>query len=313
MAVRAVAKAAEAFACTGKERYPLFRPTGAMTYDERFLSFKDCHRVSLLTVSLGRILIPYVFGEYQAANLARIRGQCDLVYRDDQFFLCCTIEFQEPPPVPVNDFLGVDLGIINIATDSDGNRHSGEQVEKVRYRYAKTRRNLQRKGSKSAKRILKRIRKREARFRAHQNHVVSKKLVAAAKGTSRGIALEELRGIRSRTEKTVGKRQRAKHSGWAFHQLRTFIEYKAQREGIPVVTVDPRHSSRACSRCGYCDKGNRRNQSEFCCLHCRFSCHADINAACNIRRLGLSLSQPHKQRPMRVPFSMGQPQKAAGL
>lgn len=281
MAVRAIAKAADAFSSVGKESCPTFRPTGAMTYDERFLSFKDCHQVSILTVSAGRLMIPYVFGKYQAANLARIRGQCDLVFRDGLFFLYCTIEFQETPPVEVNDFIGVDMGIVHLATDSDGEVHSGEQVEKVRRRFSKTRRNLQRKGTKSAKRILKRIRRRESRFRAAVNHVISKKLVAAAKDTSRGVAVEKLTGIRERC--TVGKRQRAKHSGWAFHQLQTFVEYKAKREGIPVVAVDPRNTSRICSECNHCEKANRKSQAEFVCVHCGFVCNADLNAARNIR------------------------------
>jgi IS605 OrfB family transposase len=276
MAVRAIGKAAECFA-RDKTSCPVFRPTGAVTYDERILSFKGCHRVSLLTVSLGRILVPYVFGEYQAAHLARIRGQCDLVYRDGMFFLYCTIDFPEAPPVEIRDFLGVDMGICNLATDSDGNRHSGERVEKVRRRFARTRRNLQRRGTKSAKRILKRIRRREARFRAQENHVISKKLVAAAKDTTRGIAVEELTGIRERVP--VGRQQRAKHSGWAFRQLRAFIAYKARREGVPVVAVDPRNSSRTCSQCSHCAKANRHSQEAFVCLHCGFSCNADVNAA----------------------------------
>jgi IS605 OrfB family transposase len=310
MAVRAIGKAAECFS-RDKTVCPVFRPTGAMTYDERILSFKDCHRVSILTVSAGRLMIPYVFGEYQAANLARIRGQCDLIYRDGLFFLYCTIEFQEAPPVKVKDFLGVDMGIMNLAVDSDGEVHNGEQVEKVRRRFAKTRRNLQRKGTNSSKRILQRIRRREARFRAHVNHVISKTLVASAKGTTRGIALEELKGIRLRV--TVGRRDRAKHSGWAFFQLRAFIEYKAQREGIPVVAVDPRNTSRTCSECGHCEKANRKSQESFVCQHCGFSTLADFNAALNIRGLGEQVSLPHKQRTRVAPLSSVQPQKAAGL
>jgi predicted transposase len=111
MAVRAISKASEAYSAVGKAVPPVFRPDGAMAYDERILSFKDCHRVSILTVSLGRLMIPYVFGEYQEANLDRIRGQADLIYRDGMFFLYCTIEFQEAPPVAVKAFLGIDLGI----------------------------------------------------------------------------------------------------------------------------------------------------------------------------------------------------------
>jgi IS605 OrfB family transposase len=285
MAVRAIAKAAEALASAGTERCPVFRPTGAMTYDQRFLSFKDGHHVSLLTVTLGRVVVPYVFGEYQAASLARIQGQCDLIHCDGQLFLYCTIELQEPPPVAVDDFLGVDLGIVNLATDSDGNRYTGERVETVRRRYARTRRHLQRRGTRSARRILKRLRRREARFRRTENHIISKRLVASAQGTDRGIAVEDLHGIRDRT--TVRRRDRAKHSGWAFRQLRAFIEYKAQRAGVPVVAVDPRNSSRTCSACGHCAQGNRRCQERFACRHCGHSEQADLNAARNLRARAL--------------------------
>jgi len=294
MAIRAIGKAAEAFA-RDKTICPKFRPDGAMTYDERILSFKDCHRVSILTVKAARLMIPYVFGEYQAANLARIRGQCDLIYRDGLFFLYCTIEFQEAPPVEVGDFLGIDLGIVNLAVDSEGETHSGEQVEKVRRRYGKARRGLQRKGTKSAKRILQRIRRRESRFRQHENHVISKRIVAKAKALQCGIALEELTGIRERTEKTVGHRQRSRHSGWAFFQLRAFIEYKAKREGIPVTAVDPRNTSRTCSACGHCAKANRATRDGFACLHCGYSSNADLNGARNIRARAV-VSPPHQQQ-----------------
>jgi putative transposase len=289
MAVRAIGKAAECFR-QNRTVCPVFRPEGAMTYDERILSFKDCHRVSILAVGTGRILIPYVFGEYQAANLSRIRGQCDLVYRDGKFFLYCTIDFQKPPPVEVKDFLGVDLGIVNLAVDSAGVVHAGEQVEKVRQRFSRTRKNLQRRGTKSAKRILKRIRRRESRFRAHTNHVISKRLVATAKTLGLGLAVEELTGIRERV--TVGRRQRAKHSGWAFLQLRSFIEYKAKREGVLVVAVDPRNTSRTCFACGHCSLDNRKSQGCFSCVSCGCTAHADHNAAKNIAARA-SVSTPH--------------------
>jgi putative transposase len=300
MAVRGIAKAAEAFS-RDKTICPIFRPGGAMTYDERILSFKDCHRVSILVVgSANRLMIPYVFGEYQAANLSRIRGQCDLVYRDGQFFLYCTIEFQQAPPVETSGFLGIDMGIVNVAVDSDGAIHTGDKVEKVRRRFARTRKNLQRRGTKSARRILRRLRRRESRFRAHENHIISKRLVASAKDTSRGIAVEELTDIRERC--TVRRRDRAKHSGWAFFQLRAFIEYKAKREGIPVVAVDPRNSSRTCSQCGHCDKANRKSQAEFLCLHCGHSDLADHNAAKHIAARA-SVSTPHQRQTARVPLA----------
>lgn len=118
MAVRAIGKAAEVFR-RDKTVCPEFRPDGAMTYDERILSFKDCHRVSILAVGAGRLMIPYVFGEYQAARLNRLKGQVDLAYRGGgQFYLYATIDLDEPPPLKALDFVGVDMGIVNLAADT---------------------------------------------------------------------------------------------------------------------------------------------------------------------------------------------------
>jgi transposase len=101
--------------------------------------------------------------------LARIRGRCDLVHRDGLFFLHRTVEFEEPPPAEVRDCLGVDMGIVRLATDSDGGTHTGERVGRVRGRYHNTRGGLQRLGTKSARRILKRIRRRESRLRLQES------------------------------------------------------------------------------------------------------------------------------------------------
>ena len=279
MAVRAIGKAVEVFR-RDRTRCPTFTPHGAMTYDERLMSFKGMDRVSLLTLE-GRQLVPLVFGEYQRARFDRIRGQCDLIYRKGTFYLYASIDLPPKPPVVVTDFLGVDLGIVNLAVDSDGRQHSGQAVDVVRQRHHRLRQRLQKVSSKGARRMLRRLAGREARFRRHENHVIAKRLVTACKDTERGLALENLQGIRART--TVRRKDRARHAGWAFSQLRTFLEYKAALAGVPVEVVDARNTSRTCSRCGYCDPANRKDQATFVCRHCASSLHADINAAQNIR------------------------------
>ena len=292
MAVRAIGKAVEAFAALkkkGREECPVFRPRGAVVYDERILSFKGLDRVSLWTLA-GRIMLPLVYGEYQGRRFDRIKGQVDLVYRDGAFYLYATVDIPEDAPIEPKDWIGVDLGIVNLARDSDGGKHSGEAVETVRRRHHRNRMRAQRKGTKGAKKRLKRLARREARFRRHQNHVISKDLVAAAKDTDRGIALEDLQGIRERT--TVRARQRARHSGWAFGQLRSFTEYKAAMAGVAVVAVDPRDTSRTCSECGHCEKANRKTRDQFECLHCGHSQDADLNAARNIRSRAWAAYKP---------------------
>lgn len=267
-----------------RNKRPRFRKHAAITYDQRTYSFKGIDRVSLLTIA-GRVLIPFVLGAYQRERFTFRKGQADLVLRKDgKWFLLVTVDLPDGTPTPATDFLGVDLGVINIVTDSDGKAHSGETVERVRQRHQRNRQRLQKKRSKGAKKRLKLLAGREARFRRQVNHVISKELVAKAKRTGRGIVLENLQGIRDRVR--LRKRQRAKHSGWSFFQLRSCVEYKAKLAGVPVVLVDPRNTSRTCSQCGYCDKANRQSQAVFACLHCDFSTNADYNAACNLRRLG---------------------------
>lgn len=279
MAVRAIGKAVEVFR-RDKTRCPTFKPHGAMTYDERVMSFKGLARVSLLTLE-GRQLVPLIFGEYQRARFDRIKGQCDLVYRKGKFYLYASIDLPPKPPVEVTDFLGVDLGIVNLAVDSDGQPYTGEAVETVRRRHHRLRQRLQKVGTKGSRKKLRHFAGREARFRRHHNHCIAKALVITCKDTGRGLALENLQGIRART--TVRRKDRARHAGWAFRQLRAFLEYKAALAGVPVEVVDPQNTSQTCSRCGHCEPANRKSHAVFSCRHCSTSLHADINAARNIR------------------------------
>src|SRR5262245_2058125 len=155
MAVRAIGKAVETFK-RDKRVCPVFKAEGAMTYDERLLGWKGPAHVSLLTLQ-GRQLIAMVYGEYQAGQMPRLKGQVDLVYRDGTFYLYATIEVPEDTPITPTRFLGVDLGISNIATDSDGNSYTGDPIEVVRQRSMTHRQTYQARGTKSAKRRLKKL------------------------------------------------------------------------------------------------------------------------------------------------------------
>jgi len=273
-----------------KSKRPRFRRHAAMPYDSRILSFKGVDRVSLLTLE-GRVIVPFVMGKYQSERFEAHKGQSDLVLRrDGRWFLLVTVDLPDKTPTPVTDFIGVDLGVQNLATTSGGEHFSGDTVERVRRRYHTRRQTLQHAASrrkakgkrpKAIRRALKRTKGREANFRRDTNHVISRRLVALATDTARGIALEDLKGIRGRAR--FRRSQRAKMAGWSFAQLRQFIAYKAHPAGVTLAVVDPRNTSRTCHECGHCEKANRRSQVEFCCQSCGHSSHADINAARNIR------------------------------
>ena len=283
MVVRAIGKVSESYKADKKTLHA-FKDTGAMVYDERILSFKGLEFASLLTLD-GRIEVPMIFGKYHHGLLFgnRVRGQADLVLVNGIFYLMLCVDLPEAPQSDSDDFLGVDLGIVNLATDNLGENISGYAVNGVRFRSVKLRKKLQSKGTKSAKRLLKKRSKKEQRYARDTNHVISKKIVEKAKALGMGIALEDLKGIRQRTEKTVKKQQRYRQSSWAFYQLKQFISYKAIIAGVPIVYVDPRNTSRTCPVCGYVDKKNRINRNDFCCLSCGYAAPADNVAASNIR------------------------------
>jgi putative transposase len=294
MAIRAVSKAVEAYK-RDKRVHVRIQPRGAMVYDERIMSFKGLTTVSLASLS-GRLLIPMRYGSYQAARLDRAKGQADLLYRDGTFFLSVTIDLPTPPPASIGDVLGIDLGLVNVAVDSDGEVHSGEDIRTCRARYLKLRQGLQKCGSKSAKRHLRKVKRKESRFVKHTNHCISKHLVQKASLGQRALALEDLSGIRERA--TVRKSQRYERMSWAFSQMRQFIAYKADAAGIPLILVEARNTSRTCPECGHCAKENRRSQSEFLCVQCGFQANADFVGATNVCRKGRESTGRPVTRPM---------------
>jgi IS605 OrfB family transposase len=230
---------------------------------------------------------------FRARPDVAVSSKCEakLVLGDSKFLIRQAIEIPEPERMRPQDHLGVDLGIANLAVDSDGTCHPRErhpftpgQVRGFRRRQARLRGKLQGIGTRSAKRRLQRRRRKERRFASHVNHAIAKDLVAQAKGTGRGIALEDLKGIRARIK--ARKAQRRDLHSWSFAQLRAYIEYKALKEGVAVVFTDPKNTSVTCPRpeCGYVDKRNRPERSRFRCVRCGFAGPADAIAAENIRR-----------------------------
>lgn len=302
--VRLLAKVADAYKLDRKSKRS-FRATGAITYDDRILRwYVDKSEVSIWTVE-GRLRIPFVCGERQRELLQSRQGESDLLLFRDTFFLAATCNVEEPEPIDVEGVLGVDLGVANIAVDSDHTIYQGKTVKNVRYRHRQLRQKLQAKGTKSTRRRLRKLSGKERRFATWTNHNISKTIVAKAKDTGRGIAIEELGGIRDRI--TARRPQRATLHSWSFAQLGSFIAYKAKRAGIPLVKVDPRNTSRTCPACGHIDKANRKTQDAFLCVICGFSGLADHIAAVNISRRAV-VNQPNVSTAPRVNESMVQRQ-----
>ncbi|WP_024756687.1 RNA-guided endonuclease InsQ/TnpB family protein [Streptomyces exfoliatus] len=265
----------------------VFQSDAAQPFDDRCLSWQmDGSTVSIWTTS-GRMKGLIFTGQAeQLALLAACRkGESDLLLKDGRWYLVATCEIPEAAlNTAPEGFVGVDLGIVNIATTSTGARYSGRHLNRQRDADRRLREKLQKKGTKAAKRRAKRHAGKEARRVSDINHKISKCIVAEAQRTGRGIALEDLTGIRERVR--LRKPQRVTLHSWSFRQLGTFIAYKARRAGVPVVYVDAAYTSRECSRCHHVDRRNRPSQAVFACQACGFVEHADLNSSHNIAARG---------------------------
>ena len=303
-AVRTVAKVADAYttqaalvksgALVGKRKakalsHPIkFRKTAAQAFDKNNLSYNlEYKTISIWTVA-GRLrTVKFECSLEQLVKLQAYRkGESDLSYENGVFYLTAGVEIPEEPLRTVTDYLAFDSGIVNIATTSDGDNWSGGAVTLRRKKNRKLRATLQAKGTKSAKRLLKKRSKKESRFVKNTNHVISKKIVEKAKHTGRGIAFENLKHIRDRARSS--KPNRTELNNWAFAQLFNYVTYKATLAGVPVKIVDPAYSSQLCPSCGTIGKNNRPHRDLFQCASCAHTGPADLIAAQNIRTFALN-------------------------
>uniref|UniRef100_A0AAU2V7E7 Transposase n=1 Tax=Streptomyces sp. NBC_00003 TaxID=2903608 RepID=A0AAU2V7E7_9ACTN len=278
----------------------VFRQDAAQPYDDRILSWHhDAQTVSVWTTT-GRLKgVRYTGHPDQLKTLRGYRrGETDLVYRSGKWFLAAVCEIPETPQFEPVDWIGVDRGIVNLATTSDGTNYQGRRLSRYRRWHAAKRAELQAKRTRSANRRAKRRAKKEARHAAHINHKISKEIVAVAQRTGRGIAVEDLSGIRDRVRPS--RDQRATLSSWPFHQLEEHLRYKARRAGVPVISVDPHYTSQMCPRCGHTARNNRPTRDSFSCRRCGLAGPADVVAGVNVRNRARSawvfVNRPVPQR-----------------
>lgn len=260
-----------------KKKMKSFSSDSSIIYDDRMISFKN-DSVSLLTLNKRRKIPLIIYGDKPREYLKHRKGEVLLKIKNNKAYLHITCDIQEEPKQNPKGFLGVDLGIVNIATCSDGTNYSGSNIDKIRNKYQKLKSVLQKKHTRSCLRKLKATSGKQSRFVKNTNHVISKQIVHKAKALNFGISLEDLTKIKT----PVSKAQRLRHNQWSFYQLRNFIKYKAELNGVEVFLVNPRNTSRQCSQCGHISKENRKTRNDFKCLSCGFSARADDNAAMNI-------------------------------
>jgi len=281
-----------------------FAPTSA-TYDVRTFSFREKDWTVSLTLIGGRERFTLHIGNYQ---LGLLKGQkpktATLVKRDDNsYYLNIQLESTPEKPLITDKVLGCDLGRTDICVTSENDSYSGKNTTKVRDHYSNLRSVLQQKaakGTRSSRRrcrkLLQRLSGKEKRFQTHQNHTISYQLVQKAKTQHQVIALEDLTGIRERTNKLPRtKTERRRSNSWSFHQLRQFLIYKCIKFAVKLVFVDPRYTSQTCHKClriHPVQGKSYRSGKSFRCGHCFWTGDADWNGALNISTLGAIVNSP---------------------
>lgn len=284
MVVRCISKVCDAYKLDRKVKRE-FRQLGAITYDARILSYGE-DSVSLWSVD-GR-LKGVKFVCHNQKYIPYIKGEADLVFKKGKFYLFQTVEVPEEDIKDIESFIGCDFGLVDICTLSNGKSFNSKPLQEYREKRQKVRSSVQRKGTKSAKRLLKRLSGRERTFGTITNHTISKQIVQIAKLEGKGIAIEDLKGIRFSANKK-GKKFRTRVGKWSFNQLRQFLAYKSLLNGVKLVSVPPNYTSKTCSNCFHI--GNRQGK-KFTCNNCNSVFDADHNGAKNIALLGASVIMP---------------------
>ena len=299
----------------GLDKPPKFvSPTLTYIYRSDY-SFKTEQHVSILTLQ-GRIILdykgytPYVALIQQGAMIGAAKLWYDKPHKQFYLLVSLEIEVTEPIPTTQRQVVGVDVGQRYLATTAtlkgESQFFSGKAVRAKADHYARTRKQLQQKGTRSATRRFITLSGRERRFKLNTNHVIAKHIVAAHPHML--IGLENLTGIRERTTRrkrrkkglqvlplTPKQRRANRHaSKWAFAELHSIIAYKATlSDSSFVVKVDADYTSKACPVCGYTNKRNRPGnglmfvcQNTECGYHMRtghaYQLHADLVGARNI-------------------------------
>jgi len=268
-----------------KHKKPIKKELSGIVYNQRtFTPFLERKKMSISTIN-GRkkydLSVPDYFQRYMAGKIISMTVRI----KNDKIIAYLQLELDDTPIKEVATFLGVDRGIKRVAVCSNNTFYDTNHILATKWTYQQLRTSLQAKGTRSAKRKLKKVAGRERRFMACENRKIAKWIVDQPFDC---IVLENLKGLKqhSKQKKKVNKKLRKKFGNWAYYQLEQCIIERAEIIGKTVLFVNPKYTSQRCNQCGHISKSNRKNQSIFLCKECGFDLNADLNASRNLSDYG---------------------------
>ncbi|MDJ0597694.1 MAG: transposase [Crocosphaera sp.] len=307
-----------------------FKPT-SFDCDPRTFRFIETGYLASISTTGKRAKVPMRVSNYHIGKLSGQNPTSAQVcqHKDDDWYVHIQLKSDAPKPIKSDQVIGVDFGRRDIAVTSTNKSWSGKEVQEKRDKFNRLRASLQKKadatprrrtaqgnahqaasqGTRSTRRrcreILKRLSGRERRYQAWMNHNISKAIINEAKATRSFVSIENLTGIRERTnQKPRSKTERRCSNSWAFYQLRTFLEYKGIKEGIEVIAINPRYTSQTCHCCLHI---GLRNNKSFKCINkaCGWIGDADLNGSLMIALVGQSVRLPGGSSLLACPIDSG--------
>ena len=288
-----------------------FKPT-SFDCDARTFRFIESNWLVSVSTTGKRLTARLRVSNY---HIGKLKGQKPTsaqvcLHRDGSWYVHIQLKSEAPKPLDTSNVIGVDFGRRDIAVTNTGKSWSGKEIQETRDRYSRVRASLQKKASQGtrstrrrARQILKRLSGRERRYQMWLNHNISKAIITEAVETQSFVSIEDLTGIRERTnQKPRNKTERRRSNSWAFYQLRTFLEYKGIKEGIKVLAVNPAYTSQTCNCCLHI--GLRSNKFFRCSnKFCGWIGDADKNGSKMIALVGLSVNQPRGSELLACPIN----------
>ena len=243
-------------------------------------------------------------------------------YRAGWWFMSVCTEFPRAAKNCVDlGPVGIDMGIANFATFSDGTTVvplNSFKKKKKKLKRAQVALARKKKGSRNWEKARRRVAKiyfdianarldflHKTSTDVSKNHamVVMEDLKVKNMSASASGTLEE---PGTNVKQKSGLNRSILDQGWSM--FRILLEYKLKQRGGQLILVPPHHTSQKCPICGFTHKDNRQSQAEFLCLECGYENNADIVGSMNVLAAGLAVrnnaceglstqSSPLKQEP----------------
>ena len=242
--------------------------------------------------SRERIYLPLYVRKYHRKYLQYKHGRVVVTRKDGEFYACISVHVPEKEPFKPQGFLGVDFGYYNIVVVADEKgtevmRVQGDELIQRKEHYEKLRARRQQRLMKKFGIRDKDLGHKDRNYVNDLNHKIARELIQIAKRMRKAIVIERLKGLKRDNMQNRGRRIRKILHRWSYHDLIQKIKYKAKLEGVPVIEISPRNTSKTCSRCGYVYK-QFKNQRLFHCPKCGLVIDRDLNASINIARKGMT-------------------------